>query len=431
MNQSHQQSSALFKAAQQHIPGGVNSPVRAFRGVGGDPIFVESAQGAYFFDPDGNRYIDYVGSWGPMVLGHAHPAVIDAVIKAVPNGLSFGAPTALETRMAELVCKLVPSMELVRMVSSGTEATMSAIRLARGFTGRDTIVKFEGCYHGHSDSLLVKAGSGALTLGEPSSPGVPAALAAHTLTLDYNNSMQVRELFAKMGKEIACIIVEPVAGNMNCIPPAPGFLETLREVCDQSGAVLIFDEVMSGFRVALGGAQALYGVTPDLTTLGKVIGGGMPVGAFGGKRAIMEKIAPLGPVYQAGTLSGNPIAMTAGLTTLELVSAPGFYRALTEKTAALLDGLRTAAQDAGISLATNQAGGMFGIFFTSEMQVSNFAQATACDQARFKRFFHLMLERGVYLAPSAFEAGFVSAAHSAADIDATVAAARDAFQQLD
>jgi glutamate-1-semialdehyde 2,1-aminomutase len=420
-------SGDLFAAAQNHIPGGVNSPVRAFRGVGGDPVFIESASGPYLFDADGKRYIDYVGSWGPMVLGHAHPEVIAAVAERIGKGLSFGAPTELETRMAERVCELVPSMDLVRMVSSGTEATMSAIRLARGFTGRDKLVKFEGCYHGHADSLLVKAGSGALTLGQPSSPGVPAALAELTVTLSYNDLDQARDTFAAIGDEIACVIVEPVAGNMNCIPPAPGFLEGLRELCTAHGAVLIFDEVMTGFRVARGGAQELYGVRPDLTTLGKVIGGGMPVGAFGGRREIMERIAPLGPVYQAGTLSGNPIAMAAGLKTLELLSEPGFYEALGERTRQLVDGLRERAAAAGVGLTTNQAGGMFGIFFTDADRVTNYAQATACDQARFRAFFHAMLEQGVYLAPSAFEAGFVSAAHGETEIAATLDAAKQAF----
>ncbi len=426
MSRSHD----LFLAAQAHIPGGVNSPVRAFRGVGGDPLFIERASGAYLFDADGRRYIDYVGSWGPMILGHAHPEVIQAVQQAIGRGLSFGAPTEIETRMAERVCELVPSMDLVRMVSSGTEATMSAIRLARGYTGRDRIVKFEGCYHGHSDSLLVKAGSGALTLGQPSSPGVPAALAEQTITLSYNNAEQVRETFAALGGEIACIICEPVAGNMNCIPPEPGFLQTLREVCDTHGTVLIFDEVMSGFRVALGGAQALYGMQPDLTTLGKVIGGGMPVGAFGGRREIMEKIAPLGPVYQAGTLSGNPVAMAAGLATLELIAEPGFFERLGATTEALTDGLLAMAEIAGVALSANQVGGMFGIFFTDAGRVSDFAQATACDLARFKAFFHAMLRHGVYLAPSAFEAGFVSAAHSDEDIGATLAAAAVAFAEI-
>ncbi|MCW8944166.1 MAG: glutamate-1-semialdehyde 2,1-aminomutase [Sedimenticola sp.] len=419
-----------FIQAQQHIPGGVNSPVRAFKGVGGDPIFIDRANGPYIYDPDGNQYIDYVGSWGPMILGHAHPAVLDAVSGVIKKGLSFGAPTTIETEMANRVCELVPSIELVRMVSSGTEATMSAIRLARGYTGRDKIVKFEGCYHGHSDSLLVKAGSGMLTLGEPSSPGVPAALAEHTITLNYNDIEQVQTTFAEIGDQIACIIVEPVAGNMNCIPPVPGFLECLREVCTQSGAVLIFDEVMTGFRVALGGVQGLYNVTPDLTTLGKVIGGGMPVGAFGGKRAIMEKISPLGPVYQAGTLSGNPVAMTAGLKTLELISAPGFFEALTDKTTQLVSGIEAEADKAGIALTTNQVGGMFGLFFTDTDKVTNFAQSMACQQEQFKSFFHAMLEQGIYLAPSAFEAGFVSAAHTEENIQATIAAAATVFKQM-
>ena len=424
-------SSERFAQAQQHIPGGVNSPVRAFKGVGGDPVFVERAEGPFIFDPEGQRYIDYVGSWGPMILGHAHPSVIGAVRETVGRGLSFGAPTEIETRMADKVCELMPSIEMVRMVSSGTEATMSAIRLARGFTGRDKIVKFEGCYHGHSDSLLVKAGSGALTLGEPSSPGVPAALAEQTLTLDYNDLAQVEQTFAEIGEQVACIIVEPVAGNMNCIPPADGFLQGLRRVCDQYGVVLIFDEVMTGFRTALGGVQGLYGVTPDLTTLGKVIGGGMPVGAFGGKREIMQKIAPLGPVYQAGTLSGNPVAMTAGLVTLELISAPGFFGALTAKTTRLVEGIRAQAERAGVAMTSNQVGAMFGLFFTDAEQVGNFAQATACDQQRFRTFFHAMLERGVYLAPSAFEAGFVSAAHGDEEIAATIAAAGEALATLD
>jgi glutamate-1-semialdehyde 2,1-aminomutase len=426
MSRSHE----LFEQAQKHIPGGVNSPVRAFRGVGGDPVFVDHAEGAYFYDPDGTRYIDYVGSWGPMILGHAHPEVIAAVAEIIQKGLSFGAPTALETEMADKVCELVPSMDMVRMVSSGTEATMSAIRLARGYTGRDKIVKFEGCYHGHSDSLLVKAGSGMLTLGEPSSPGVPASLAEHTITLNYNDIEQVRETFTKIGDQIACIIVEPVAGNMNCIPPQPGFLEGLREVCDQHGTVLILDEVMTGFRVSLGGAQGHFDITPDLTTLGKVIGGGMPVGAFGGKREIMEKISPLGPVYQAGTLSGNPVAMAAGLKTLELISAPDFFETLTTKTTTLVQGLLEQAKKAGVPLTANQAGAMFGIFFTDAPTVSNFAQATACNQEAFKRFFHAMLDRGVYLAPSSFEAGFVSAAHTDDDIEATISAAGEAFAEL-
>jgi glutamate-1-semialdehyde 2,1-aminomutase len=423
-------SEELFVDAKQHIPGGVNSPVRAFNGVGGNPLFVDCAAGPYLYDPDGKRYIDYVGSWGPMILGHSHHEVIDAVSSVINKGLSFGAPTELETQMADRVCELVPSMELVRMVSSGTEATMSAIRLARGFTGRDKIVKFEGCYHGHSDSLLVKAGSGMLTLGEPSSPGVPASLAEHTLTLSYNNSEQVRDAFKQYGDEIAAIIVEPVAGNMNCIPPQAGFLQTLREVCDQSGAVLIFDEVMTGFRVALGGAQAVYGIKPDLTTLGKVIGGGMPVGAFGGRLDIMQQIAPLGPVYQAGTLSGNPVAMTAGLKTLELISEAGFYDQLSSKVEQLVSGIMAEARSVDIPMAENHVGGMFGLFFTDQPKVNDFQGAMACDQSRFKAFYHAMLDRGVYLAPSAFEAGFVSAAHSEEDLQNTIKAAAESFQSL-
>jgi glutamate-1-semialdehyde 2,1-aminomutase len=404
--------------------------VRAFRGVGGEPIFFKQASGAHTVAADGRRFIDYVGSWGPMIVGHAHPHVIGAVRRAAADGLSFGAPTELETQLARRVTELMPSIELVRFVSSGTEATMSAIRLARGFTGRDTIVKFEGCYHGHSDSLLIKAGSGALTFGVPTSPGVPRELAAHTVTLAYNDAGQVRDAFRQLGDRIACIIVEPVAGNMNCVPPAPGFLEALREECDRAGALLIFDEVMTGFRVALGGAQALYGVKPDLTTLGKIIGGGMPVGAFGGRRDIMLELAPLGPVYQAGTLSGNPVAMTAGLATLELVAAPGFHEHLNGTTDLLMQRLAGAAANAGIALATNHVCGMFGLFFTDERRVDSFAKVMACDTDRFKRFFHRMLEEGVYFAPSAFEAGFVSAAHSPADIDATVAAAMRTFESL-
>lgn len=404
--------------------------MRSFSGVGGTPVYFDRALGAHVFDSEGKRYIDYVGSWGPMILGHAHPDVIEAVKQSAEKGLSFGAPTEIETLMAQRVCELMPSIELVRMVSSGTEATMSAIRLARGYTRRDKIVKFEGCYHGHSDSLLVKAGSGALTLGVPSSPGVPAALAADTITLTYNDSESVRTTFAELGEHIACIIVEPVAGNMNCIPPEPGFLQTLRDVCDQYGSVLIFDEVMTGFRVALGGAQAVYDITPDLTTLGKIIGGGLPVGAFGGRRKIMEYLAPLGPVYQAGTLSGCPVAMAAGLKTLELISAPGFYENLAAKTAKLLAGLQAAADQAGISFSTNQVGGMFGLFFSTENNISRFAQVTACDVGRFKQFFHAMLDHGVYLAPSAFEAGFVSAAHSDEDLQTTIAAAAEVFSRL-
>lgn len=423
-------SSTCFEEAKQFIPGGVNSPVRAFRGVGGTPVFIDRAKGAYLYDTDGKLYIDYVGSWGPMILGHAHPEVLQAVHQAVDRGLSYGAPTLIETAMAKKLCELVPSLDLVRMVSSGTEATMSAIRLARGFTGRDKIVKFEGCYHGHSDSLLVKAGSGALTLGIPSSPGVPAALAEHTLTLSYNDLDGVRSAFAQRGDQMACVIVEPVAGNMNCVPPVPGFLETLREQCNASGAVLIFDEVMTGFRVALGGAQAHYGVEPDLTTLGKVVGGGMPVGAFGGRRDIMEQLAPLGPVYQAGTLSGNPVAMAAGLRTLELISAPGFFEALSGNTAYLAEGLVQRAARAGVSLTANQVGGMFGVFFSAEARITDFAQVMACDQERFKRFFHGMLDEGIYLAPSAFEAGFVSAAHDEAILDRTLDAAERVFARL-
>ncbi len=423
-------SAQLFEHAQQHIPGGVNSPVRAFRSVDGTPVFIDRAFGARMIDVEGREYLDYVGSWGPMILGHAHPAVIDAVCETATRGLSFGAPCVAENHMADKVCSIVPSMEMVRMVSSGTEATMSAIRLARGYTARDKIVKFEGCYHGHADSLLVKAGSGALTLGVPNSPGVPADLAAHTLTLTFNDIEEVRRTFAEIGEQIACIIVEPIAGNMNCIPPVPGFLEALREVCDNSGSVLIFDEVMTGFRVALGGAQSIYGITPDLTTLGKIIGGGMPVGAFGGKRAIMEHIAPLGPVYQAGTLSGNPVAMAAGLKTMELISEPGFYDKLNQNAARLVDGIAAAAKEAGIPLATAQVGGMYGLFFTEASSVTSFAEATTCDLDSFKRFFHLMLEQGIYLAPSAFEAGFISAAHSCDDIDTTIAAAASAFKTI-
>ncbi len=423
-------SSELFQSACRHIPGGVNSPVRAFRGVGGDPVFFTRGEGAWLHDADGRRYIDYVGSWGPMIAGHAHPDVIRAVQEAAANGLGFGAPTEIETRMADLLCELVPSMDLVRMVNSGTEATMSAIRLARGFTGRDRIVKFEGCYHGHSDSLLVKAGSGTLTLGVPTSPGVPAALAAHTSTLTYNDSDMVQAFFDETGDEVAAIIVEPVAGNMNCIPPEPGFLETLRNLCDRHGSVLIFDEVMTGFRVARGGAQAHYGITPDLTTLGKVIGGGLPVGAFGGRRDIMEKIAPLGPVYQAGTLSGNPLSLTAGLTTLEIATADGVHQQLEASAHRLVSGLQAAADDAGIPFTTNQAGAMFGFFFTDRDRVSRFEHVTQCDLARFQRFYHGMLEAGVYLAPSAYEAGFVSMAHSDELIDRTITQAAQVFATL-
>jgi len=421
---------SLFTEACKYIPGGVNSPVRAFRGVGGEPIFFARAKGSRVWAADGREFIDYVGSWGPMILGHAHPSVIRAVQQTAENGLSFGAPTELETVVARKIIGLVPSIELIRMCSSGTEATMSAIRLARGFTRRNKIIKFEGCYHGHSDSLLVKAGSGMLTLGVPTSPGVPPELAAHTVTLSYNDADQVRAAFAQIGSDVACVIVEPVAGNMNCIPPVPGFLEALREECTSHGAVLIFDEVMTGFRVAKGGAQALYGIRPDLTTLGKIVGGGMPVGAFGGRRDIMEHIAPLGPVYQAGTLSGNPVAMAAGLATLEGLEAPGFHARLGSATDRLMAGLSAAAARAGIPLATNHVCGMFGFFFTGADRVTSYAEATACDVERFKRFFHGMLAEGVYLAPSAFEAGFISAAHTDADIDATIAAAGRVFARI-
>jgi len=423
-------SEQLFQQAQNTIPGGVNSPVRAFKSVGGTPVFIDSANGAYLYDVDGKKYIDYIGSWGPMLLGHNHPAIREAVVEAAEKGLSFGAPCPAEITMAETICELVPSMEMVRMVSSGTEATMSAIRLARGFTGRNSILKFEGCYHGHADSLLVKAGSGALTLGVPNSPGVPADFAKYTLTAEFNNLEQVKQIFAEQGADLACIIVEPVAGNMNCIPPAPGFLEGLRALCDQYGAVLIFDEVMTGFRVALGGAQAYYNIKPDLTTLGKIIGGGMPVGAFGGRRDIMQHIAPLGGVYQAGTLSGNPIAMAAGLAALTEIRKPGVYDVLTAKTTQLIEGLAAVAKEVGIPLATTQVGGMFGVFFSKEAQITNYQQATQCDIAAFKRFFHLMLEQGVYLAPSAYEAGFLSIAHSDDDLEYTIAAAKKAFLQL-
>ncbi|MGM0951782.1 MAG: glutamate-1-semialdehyde 2,1-aminomutase [Pseudomonadota bacterium] len=423
-------SETLFEQAQKYIPGGVNSPVRAFKGVGGTPLFFKHAEGAYLFDEDDRRYIDYVGSWGPMILGHSDQRIKDALHAQVDLGIGYGAPTAIETEMAKKVCELVPSIDLVRMVNSGTEATMSAIRLARGYTGRDKIVKFEGCYHGHVDSLLVKAGSGALTLGVPNSPGIPASLAEHTITLNFNDIDGVREAFKEIGDEVAAIIVEPVAGNMNCIPPTEGFLQGLREVCNEHGTVLIFDEVMTGFRVSLGGAQGLYGVTPDLTALGKVIGGGLPVGAFGGKREIMEHISPLGPVYQAGTLSGNPLAMTAGLTTLNAISEPGFHDRLAEKTSRLTKGLKQAADEAGIPLTVQSAGAMFGLFFTEEPNISRFDQVMACDVERFKKFFQGMLNEGVYLAPSAFEAGFVCAALSDKDIEDTIAAARKVMTTL-
>jgi glutamate-1-semialdehyde 2,1-aminomutase len=423
-------SSELYQQAQQTIPGGVNSPVRAFNGVGGTPIFIEQADGALIFDADGKAYIDYVGSWGPMILGHNHAVIRDAVIDAARKGLSFGAPTEMEIKMADLVSSLVPSMEQLRMVNSGTEATMSAIRLARGYTGRDKIIKFEGCYHGHADSLLVKAGSGALTLGQPSSPGVPDDFAKYTLTATYNDLDSVRELFAANKGEIACIIVEPVAGNMNCIPPVDGFLQGLRALCDEEGALLILDEVMTGFRVALGGAQAYYDVKPDLTTLGKVIGGGMPVGAFGGRKEVMQYIAPTGPVYQAGTLSGNPIAMAAGYACLKVLSEDGNEERLASKTKKLADGLKSLADKHGIPLVVNQAGGMFGFFFTDQDQVTCYEEVARCDTERFKRFFHLMLEQGVYLAPSAFEAAFTSLAHGSKEIEATLEAADRCFATL-
>lgn len=421
---------SLFSEAQQVIAGGVNSPVRAFAGVGGEPVFFASAQGAWLEGEDGKRYIDYVASWGPMILGHGHPAVIDAVVSTAQRGLSFGAPCTLETRLAEKIRALVPSMQKLRMVSSGTEATMSAIRLARGHTGRDKILKFEGCYHGHSDSLLIKAGSGALTLGVPSSPGVPAGLAEHTITLPYNDIDAVKAAFAEIGDQIACVIVEPIAGNMNMVPPVEGFHETLRAECTNAGALLIFDEVMTGFRVARGCAQSLYGVTPDITTLGKVIGGGMPAAAYGGRADVMASIAPDGPVYQAGTLSGNPVAMAAGLKTLELIDNEAFWTDLTGRTQRLVDGLAAAASDAGIPVSVECEGGMFGLVFTDQGPVRSYAQVAAADVERFKKFFHGMLDEGVYLAPSAFEAGFVSAAHSDDDLDQTIAAAARVFATL-
>ena len=419
----------LFARAQLTIPAGVNSPVRAFRSVGGTPRFIARGEGAYLWDADGKRYLDYVGSWGPAVLGHAHPAVVGAVTEAATHGLSFGAPTEMEIQMAETLCRLVPSMELVRLVSSGTEATMSALRLARGYTGRGKIVKFEGCYHGHGDSLLVKAGSGALTFGTPSSAGVPPAIANETIVLPFNDLAAVDAAFRAEGERIAGIIVEPVAGNMNLVMPRPEFLPGLRAICDQYASVLIFDEVMTGFRVHLGGAQARYGITPDLTTLGKVIGGGMPVGAFGGRRAIMERIAPLGPVYQAGTLSGNPVAVAAGLATLREIEAPGFYDRLAERTRSLTDGLTESARRAGVAFVAQSVGGMFGLYFASSIP-ETYDAVMACDKERFNRFFHMMLDAGVYFAPSAFEAGFVSAAHSADDIAATLALADQAFAAL-
>jgi glutamate-1-semialdehyde 2,1-aminomutase len=422
-------SQSLFEQSQHLIPGGVNSPVRAFKAVGGTPIFFERGKGAHLWDADGNRYIDYVGSWGPAILGHAHPAVVGAVQARAEQGLSFGAPTALELKMAERLATLMPAIEQVRLVSSGTEATMSAIRLARGFTGRSKVVKFEGCYHGHGDALLVKAGSGALTFGNPSSAGVPPEVAADTLVLTYNDLPELRALFARIGDQIACVIIEPIAGNMNFVRPSDEYMKGLRRLCTEHGAVLIFDEVMTGFRVGLGGAQRHFGITPDLTTLGKVIGGGMPVGAFGGRRDIMAHLAPLGAVYQAGTLSGNPVAVAAGLATLELVSAPSFYDSLGSRTTQLVAGLERAAKAAGVAFSGSSLGGMFGIFFSPQVP-QNYAEVMRSDKDRFNRFFHAMLRRGVYLAPSAFEAGFVSAAHSEQDIDDTIQIAHEAFAEI-
>ncbi len=426
---NHARSQDLFARAQSLMPGGVNSPVRAFKSVGGEPFFVERAEGAHLFDADGNRYIDYVGSWGPMIVGHNHPKVLEAVIDAAKRGLSFGTPNPLEVTMAERITQLIPSCEMVRMVNSGTEATLSAIRLARGATGRARIVKFEGCYHGHGDSFLVKAGSGALTFGVPTSPGVPKALADLTLTLPYNDFDAATALFDECGGDIAGLIIEPVVGNANCLPPREGYLQHLRALCTRHGALLIFDEVMTGFRVALGGAQARYGVTPDLSTFGKIIGGGMPVGAYGGRRELMQQIAPAGPIYQAGTLSGNPVAMAAGLAMLDLVAEPGFHERLEATTHVLCDGLEAAARDAGVPFTTQRVGGMFGMFFSAE-PVDTFAGAVACDSAAFNRFFHAMLDRGVFLAPSAFEAGFVSSAHTPEVVEATLDAARAAFATL-
>lgn len=423
-------SKTLFTAAQQHIPGGVNSPVRAFKAVGGTPVFFERASGAYMFDADGNRYIDYVLSWGPMLLGHNHPEVMQAISDQLEKATSFGTPTELEIKLADKICSIVPGMDMVRMVNSGTEATMSAIRLARGYTGRDKIVKFEGCYHGHSDSLLVKAGSGALTLGVPSSPGVPECLADHTLTLSYNDIEQVQKVFEQIGDQIACIIVEPVVGNMNCVPPVPGFLEALRQCCNDHGALLIMDEVMTGFRISQQGAIGYYQIEADLTCLGKVIGGGMPVGAFGGKREIMEHIAPLGPVYQAGTLSGNPVAMAAGLATLELISQPGFLDPVVKRTDQLVHGLVERAKQFNIPMTSNHVGTMWGLFFSEEEKIINYQQVMVCDTQRFAKFFHGMLQEGIYLAPASYEAGFTSSAHTDQDIEDTFDAAERVFARI-
>ncbi|MDG2175366.1 MAG: glutamate-1-semialdehyde 2,1-aminomutase [Gammaproteobacteria bacterium] len=427
---SRARSEKLFESARQVIPGGVNSPVRAFKGVGGNPIFFKQGEGAWLIDEDDNRYVDYVGSWGPLILGHCHPSVIAALKAQLKNGLSFGAPTRKEGELAEQIAQLIPSIETVRLVNSGTEATMSAIRLARGFTHRNKVVKFEGCYHGHVDSLLVKAGSGALTLGTPDSLGIPESTSSETFILPYNDLDSATQLFEQSGNEIACVIIEPVAGNMNCVPPVAGYLQGLRDLCTQHGAVLIFDEVMTGFRTALGGAQSVYGITPDLTTLGKVIGGGLPVGAFGGKQEIMELLAPTGPVYQAGTLSGNPMAVTAGLATLKEISKPEFFDSLTIKTESLLKGLQDRADSAGIAFTTNQVGGMFGCFFSKEKSITSFSQVMDCDVDRFRKYFHLMLDNGVYLAPSAFEIGFVSAAHGEEELQHTLDAAEQAFSKL-
>lgn len=425
-----QKSQQLFEQAQKHIPGGVNSPVRAFKAVGGTPPFIVKADGPYIYDADGKQYIDYVQSWGPMVLGHNNPKIRQAVIEAAENGLSFGAPTESEVSMAELVNKLVPSMEMLRMVNSGTEATMSAIRLARGATGKNKILKFEGCYHGHADSLLVKAGSGALTMGVPSSPGVPADVAKHTLTMEFNNIDSVKKAFAEFGDDIACIIVEPVAGNMNCIPPVDGFLQGLRDICDQYQSILIFDEVMTGFRVSRGGAQELYSITPDLTCLGKVIGGGMPVGAFGGKAEIMQQLAPTGPVYQAGTLSGNPIAMAAGLASLTQIQEAGLYERISLATKTLAEGIKAIALEHGVPMTVNYAGSMFGIFFTEIEKVTNYQQAINCDTEMFNRFFHSMLSKGVYLAPASYEAGFVSAMHDLEIVEKTLDITKQVFAEI-
>jgi glutamate-1-semialdehyde 2,1-aminomutase len=427
---SFTQSHSLFDKAQLHIPGGVNSPVRAFNSVGGNPIFFTKGSGAYLFDVDNNQYIDYVGSWGPMLFGHADPIVIEAITNQMQQGLSFGAPTEVEITMAETLCQILPSMDMVRMVNSGTEATMSAIRLARGFTNRDKLVKFEGCYHGHADTLLINAGSGALTLGIPSSPGVPESTAQHTITLEYNNIEQVKQYFDSFGDQVACIIVEPIAGNMNCIPPENGFLQILRDLCDEYECLLIFDEVMSGFRASLQGAQGVYNVTPDLTTLGKVIGGGLPVGAFGGRRDIMKYLSPTGPVYQAGTLSGNPLAMSAGLAMLKQAQQDGIYDQLSKKVQTLMNGLQAAADKYNIGFTTNSVGSMFGYFFSEEKDISRYSQVMQCNQERFKKFFNGMLEQGIYLAPSSFEAGFMSTTHSDEDIQKTIKCADRVFASL-